>query len=279
MRAPTRDRTASLRVAGFARKRTSHCESDILPSCRSSAALVRKRRTVARKRRFLRRPPGRLVKSIAARRARESQGGDAGDHDDREVSVSRKQERVKIVDEGNIGGWRKRRVRSISKAIARVSCCWQSSLRLHRFVYRLPASGIPPRNTRRRRSWSCARLKRTRQAEFSIRPQWVPYSGSPVLKRAVSVTEKPAFFDHDGTILDEIKSRRAELGGREFARAEPSRSSSPRIILRRANRWQVKELLTRGGSRRRSASSALRFPEHDRVGEGISAERPRLAHT
>ena len=42
---------------------------------------------------------------------------------------------------------------------------------------------------------------------FSIRHQWVPYSRiSPMLKRAVIVTEDAAFFDHDGIDLDEIKA-------------------------------------------------------------------------
>ena len=43
--------------------------------------------------------------------------------------------------------------------------------------------------------------------KFSIRHQWVPYSRmSPMLKRAVIVTEDAAFFDHDGIDLDEIKA-------------------------------------------------------------------------
>jgi monofunctional biosynthetic peptidoglycan transglycosylase len=42
---------------------------------------------------------------------------------------------------------------------------------------------------------------------FSIRQQWVPYGRiSPMLKRAVIVTEDAAFFDHDGIDLDEIKA-------------------------------------------------------------------------
>jgi monofunctional biosynthetic peptidoglycan transglycosylase len=43
--------------------------------------------------------------------------------------------------------------------------------------------------------------------KFSIRHQWVPYSRiSPLLKRAVIVTEDAAFFDHDGIDLNEIKA-------------------------------------------------------------------------
>jgi monofunctional biosynthetic peptidoglycan transglycosylase len=43
--------------------------------------------------------------------------------------------------------------------------------------------------------------------KFSIRHQWVPYSRiSPMLKRAVIVTEDAAFFDHDGIDLEEIKA-------------------------------------------------------------------------
>ena len=43
--------------------------------------------------------------------------------------------------------------------------------------------------------------------KFSIRHQWVPYSRiSPMLKRAVIVTEDAAFFDHDGIDLEEIRA-------------------------------------------------------------------------
>ena len=43
--------------------------------------------------------------------------------------------------------------------------------------------------------------------KFSIRQQWVPYSRiSPMLKRAVIVTEDAAFFDHDGIDLEEIRA-------------------------------------------------------------------------
>jgi monofunctional biosynthetic peptidoglycan transglycosylase len=42
---------------------------------------------------------------------------------------------------------------------------------------------------------------------FSIRQQWVPYSRiSPMLRRAVIVTEDAAFFDHDGIDIEEIKA-------------------------------------------------------------------------
>jgi monofunctional biosynthetic peptidoglycan transglycosylase len=42
---------------------------------------------------------------------------------------------------------------------------------------------------------------------FSIRHQWVPYSRmSPLLRRAVIVTEDAAFFDHDGLDIEEIKA-------------------------------------------------------------------------
>ncbi len=45
------------------------------------------------------------------------------------------------------------------------------------------------------------------RAKFAIRQQWVPYSRiSPMLKRAVIVTEDAAFFDHDGIDLEEIKA-------------------------------------------------------------------------
>ena len=46
-----------------------------------------------------------------------------------------------------------------------------------------------------------------RGRKFSIRHQWVPYGRiSPMLKRAVIVTEDAAFFDHDGIDVDEIKA-------------------------------------------------------------------------
>ena len=48
---------------------------------------------------------------------------------------------------------------------------------------------------------------RDKGRKFSIRQQWVPYGRiSPMLKRAVIVTEDAAFFDHDGIDLDEIKA-------------------------------------------------------------------------
>jgi len=53
------------------------------------------------------------------------------------------------------------------------------------------------------------RIEEARSAgrKFSIRQQWVPYSRiSPLLKRAVIVTEDAAFFDHDGIDHDEIKA-------------------------------------------------------------------------
>jgi monofunctional biosynthetic peptidoglycan transglycosylase len=53
------------------------------------------------------------------------------------------------------------------------------------------------------------RIEEAREAgrKFSIRQQWVPYNRiSPMLKRAVIVTEDAAFFDHDGIDLEEIKA-------------------------------------------------------------------------
>jgi len=47
----------------------------------------------------------------------------------------------------------------------------------------------------------------TAKRKFAIRQQWVPYNRiSPMLKRAVIVTEDAAFFDHDGIDLEEIKA-------------------------------------------------------------------------
>jgi monofunctional biosynthetic peptidoglycan transglycosylase len=43
--------------------------------------------------------------------------------------------------------------------------------------------------------------------KFTIRQQWIPYNRiSPLLRRAVIVTEDAAFFDHDGIDLDELKA-------------------------------------------------------------------------
>jgi monofunctional biosynthetic peptidoglycan transglycosylase len=43
--------------------------------------------------------------------------------------------------------------------------------------------------------------------KFAIRQQWIPYRQiSPVLRRAVIVTEDAAFYDHDGIDLNEIKA-------------------------------------------------------------------------
>jgi monofunctional glycosyltransferase len=53
------------------------------------------------------------------------------------------------------------------------------------------------------------RIEEARDAgrKFSIRHQWVPYGRvSPMLRRAVIVTEDAAFFDHDGIDLNEIKA-------------------------------------------------------------------------
>ena len=53
------------------------------------------------------------------------------------------------------------------------------------------------------------RIEEARKAgrKFAIRQQWVPYQRiSPMLKRAVIVTEDAAFFDHDGIDLEEIKA-------------------------------------------------------------------------
>ena len=45
------------------------------------------------------------------------------------------------------------------------------------------------------------------RAKFTIRQQWVPYRQiSPLLKRAVIVTEDAAFFDHDGVDMNEIRA-------------------------------------------------------------------------
>jgi monofunctional biosynthetic peptidoglycan transglycosylase len=54
------------------------------------------------------------------------------------------------------------------------------------------------------RKQEAAAAGRTR---FAIRHTWVPYNRiSPMLKRAVIVTEDAAFFDHDGIDIDEIKA-------------------------------------------------------------------------
>jgi len=49
--------------------------------------------------------------------------------------------------------------------------------------------------------------RRAGRAKFTIRQQWVPYRQiSPLLKRAVIVTEDAAFFDHDGVDMNEIRA-------------------------------------------------------------------------
>ena len=49
--------------------------------------------------------------------------------------------------------------------------------------------------------------RENRRKNFAIRQHWVPYSRvSPMLKRAVIVTEDASFFDHDGIDLKEIKA-------------------------------------------------------------------------
>ena len=53
------------------------------------------------------------------------------------------------------------------------------------------------------------RIEEARDAgrKFSIRQHWVPYRQiSPLLRRAVIVTDDAAFFDHDGIDLDEIRA-------------------------------------------------------------------------
>jgi monofunctional biosynthetic peptidoglycan transglycosylase len=48
---------------------------------------------------------------------------------------------------------------------------------------------------------------RAQGRKFTIRQQWVPYSRiSPVLRRAVLLTEDAAFFDHEGIDLSEIRA-------------------------------------------------------------------------
>src|SRR5262245_10345950 len=48
---------------------------------------------------------------------------------------------------------------------------------------------------------------RAQGRRFAIRQRWIPYNQiSPILRRAVIVTEDAAFFDHDGIDLDEIKA-------------------------------------------------------------------------
>lgn len=52
-----------------------------------------------------------------------------------------------------------------------------------------------------------AEARRDGRAKFTIRQQWISYRQiSPLLKRAVIVTEDAAFFDHDGIDLNEIRA-------------------------------------------------------------------------
>ena len=68
-----------------------------------------------------------------------------------------------------------------------------------------PLATINPKTT----AFMQLRIEEARDAgrKFAIRQQWVPYSRiSPMLKRAVIVTEDAAFFDHDGIDLEEIRA-------------------------------------------------------------------------
>jgi monofunctional glycosyltransferase len=68
-----------------------------------------------------------------------------------------------------------------------------------------PLAKTNPKTT----AFMALRIEEAQQAgrKFAIRQQWVPYNRiSPMLKRAVIVTEDAAFFDHDGIDLEEIKA-------------------------------------------------------------------------
>ena len=69
-----------------------------------------------------------------------------------------------------------------------------------------PLAKTNPRST----AFMELRLREAQQdgrRKFAIRHQWVQYGRiSPMLKRAVIVTEDAAFFDHDGVDLEEIKA-------------------------------------------------------------------------
>jgi monofunctional biosynthetic peptidoglycan transglycosylase len=95
---------------------------------------------------------------------------------------------------------------------------------------------------------------------FTIRRQWVPYGRiSPMLKRAVIVTEDAAFFDHDGIDLNEIKaSLEKNWEDRQFLRGgstitqqlaknlylSPSRNPI-RKITELLIAWRLEEALTK----------------------------------
>ena len=114
--------------------------------------------------------------------------------------------------------------------------------------------------------------------KFSIRQQWLPYRQiSPLLRRAVIVTEDAAFFDHDGIDLDEIRAsleRNWEEG--QFSRAAPARSRSnwrrTAPVARRETRCaKVTELLTARPVRswRSPSSASSDLSQHDRMGRRI----------
>jgi monofunctional glycosyltransferase len=68
-----------------------------------------------------------------------------------------------------------------------------------------PLAKINPKTT----AFMELRIEEAQKArrKFAIRQQWVSYNRiSPMLKRAVIVTEDAAFFDHDGIDLEEIKA-------------------------------------------------------------------------
>jgi monofunctional glycosyltransferase len=98
-------------------------------------------------------------------------------------------------------------VRSIGRFIAGIAALGFVYIA---YVYlTLPDVRVLARENPRTTAFMDLRIEEARDTgrKFSIRHQWVPYGRiSPMLRRAVIVTEDAAFFDHDGIDLDEIKA-------------------------------------------------------------------------
>ena len=104
-----------------------------------------------------------------------------------------------------------RRSRSIVRSIGRFAAVAAALGFVYiAYVYlTLPDVRVLAKENPRTTAFMDLRIEEARDAgrKFSIRHQWVPYSRmSPMLRRAVIVTEDAAFFDHDGIDLDEIKA-------------------------------------------------------------------------
>jgi monofunctional biosynthetic peptidoglycan transglycosylase len=105
----------------------------------------------------------------------------------------------------------KRKSRSIRKRIGRGILLLATVVAAYAgYIYvTLPDVTSLARENPKTTAFQQLRIAEAREAgrKFSIRQQWLPYRQiSPLLRRAVIVTEDAAFFDHDGIDLDEIRA-------------------------------------------------------------------------